>query len=184
MKDRRDPVFFLTCMMTRPQPSEYHSFYNGYIQLVPDGNFLQLLKENTLEVKSFFSSLKKEKHDYRYQPGKWSIKQIILHMADTERVFSYRALTIARGDVNANLPNMDENLFAAHASVAGRTVEDLLYEWSVVREATTLLFGYMGEEQSATHGKVLGHVITPRAVGYIIVGHVMHHINVVKQKYL
>lgn len=170
--------------MTRPQPSEYHSFYTGYIQLVPEGNFLQLLTENSLEVKSFFSSLKKEKHDYRYQPGKWTIKQMLLHMADTERVFSYRALTVARGDVHANLPNMDEKLFAAHASVAGRTVEDLLHEWAVVREATTLLFGYMSEEQSILQGKVIGHAITPRALGYVIVGHAMHHMNVVRQKYL
>lgn len=170
--------------MTRPTPSEYHTFYNGYIQQVPDGNFLQLLKENTLEVKSFFSSIKKEKHDYRYQPGKWTIKQILLHIADTERVMSYRALTVSRGDVNAELPGMDENVFAANASVIGRTVDDLLHEFSVIREATTLLFGYMTEEQSRLQGKVLGHVITPRALGYIIIGHNMHHMIVVRQKYL
>ena len=170
--------------MTRPLPSEFHPFYNGYIQNVPDGNFLQQLKENTLEVRSFFSSVKKEKQDYRYQPGKWTIKQIIMHMADTERVMSYRALTISRGDINATLPQMDENVFASHAKVAGRTIEDLVNELMVIREATTLLFGYMTDEQSMFKGNVLAHVITPRALGYIIVGHAIHHMNIIKQRYL
>jgi hypothetical protein len=170
--------------MTRPQPSEFHPFYNGYIQNVPDGNFLQMLKENSLEVKSFFNSIKKEKQDYRYEPGKWTIRQIIMHLADTERVMSYRALTIARGDVNATLPQMDENLFASHANVAGRTIEDLVNELMVIREATTLLFGYMTDGQSMFKGNVLGHAITPRALGYIIIGHAVHHMNIVQKKYL
>jgi hypothetical protein len=170
--------------MTRPKPSEFHPFYNGYIQNVPEENFLQVLKENTLEVKSFFTSIKKEKHDYRYEPGKWTIKQIILHLSDTERVMSYRALTISRGDVNATLPQMDENLFASHASVTGRTIDDLVHELMVIREATTLLFGYMTDGQSVLQGNVLGHVITPRALGYIIIGHAMHHMKIVQKKYL
>jgi hypothetical protein len=170
--------------MERPQPSEFHSFYNGYIQLVPEGNYLQLLKENSLEVRSFFSSIKKEKHDYRYQPGKWTIRQIVLHLCDTERVMSYRALTVCRGDVNAELPGMDENIFAANANVTGRTMDDLLNEFLVIREATTLLFGYMNEEQSKLKGRVLGHAITPRALGYIIIGHIIHHMNIVRQRYL
>ena len=170
--------------MTRPTPSEFHPFYNGYIQNVPEGNFLQLLKENSLEVKSFFNSIKKEKQEYRYEPGKWSIRQIIMHLADTERVMSYRALTIARGDINATLSNMDENLYASHANVSGRTIEDLVTELMAIREATTMLFGYMTDGQSMLKGNVLGHVITPRALGYVIVGHAIHHMNVVRKKYL
>jgi hypothetical protein len=123
--------------MTKPQHSEFHPFYLGYIQNVPEGNFLQLLKENSLEVNSFFNDVKKEKQDFRYQPGKWTIRQIIMHLSDTERVMSYRALTIARGDVNATLSQMDENTFATHANVAGRTIQDLVNEFLVVREATS-----------------------------------------------
>jgi len=170
--------------MTRPQPSEYHPFYTGYIDQVPDGNFLELLKENSLEVSSFFTSIRKDKHEYRYQPGKWNVKQILMHMTDTERVMSYRALTVARGDSKSSLPNMDENLFALHANVNGRMVEDILNEFKTIREATTLLFGYMKDEQTAFKGNVLGHIITPRALGYIIIGHARHHMNVVRQKYL
>jgi hypothetical protein len=170
--------------MKRPDSSEYHPFYNGYVQLVPEGNFLQLLKENTLEVGSFFNSIRKDKADYKYNPGKWTVKQILMHMADTERVMSYRALTVSRGDSHALLPNMDENLFAIHAGVSGRTIEDLLTEFLVIREASNMLFGYMSESQSAFTGNVLGHSITPRALGYIIIGHAVHHMNIIRQRYL
>jgi hypothetical protein len=170
--------------MNRPLPTEYHPFYNGYIQLVPDGNFLQLLKENTLQTGSFFTSIRTDKHEHKYQPGKWTIKQILMHMTDTERVMSYRALTISRGDTHANLPNMDENIFAENAIVSGRSIEDLLNEFLVVREATNLLFGYMNDAQSAYTGNVLGHSITPRALGYIIIGHAQHHMNIIRQRYL
>ncbi len=170
--------------MKRPQPSEYHPFYNGYIQLVPEGNFLQLLKANTLQVNSFFSGLRRDKHEHRYEPGKWSVKQILMHMIDTERVMSYRALTVARGDHKAQLPGMDENLFASNANATGRAIEDLLNEFMVVRDGTSLLFGYMTEAQTEFTGNVLSHTITPRALGYIIIGHAEHHMNIIRQRYL
>ena len=171
-------------IMKKPEPSEYHPYYNGYVQLVEDGNFLQILKENSLQVKSFFGSIKKEKQDYRDEPDKWSIKQVLMHLIDTERVMAYRALTVARGDTHTALPGMDENLFAAHANVTGRTIEDLLNEFLVVRENTSLLFGYMNDAESAQVGNVLAHAITPRALGYIIIGHAQHHLNIIKQRYL
>ena len=170
--------------MTRPKPSEFHPFYNGYIQNVPEGNFLRELKQNSLEIKAFFNSIKKEKQDYRYEAGKWSIRQIIMHLSDTERVMSYRALTIARGDVNATLSSMDENLYASHVDVSGRTIEDLVGELMAIRDATTMLFGYMTDAQSMLTGHVLGHALSARALGYIIVGHAIHHMNVVRNKYL
>jgi hypothetical protein len=105
-------------------------------------------------------------------------------MIDTERVMAYRALTVARGDSSAVLPNMDENLFASHANVTGRTMGDLLNEFMAVRENTALLFGYMNDGESGFKGSVLGHEITPRALGYIIIGHAQHHLNIVKAKYL
>ena len=170
--------------MTRPQPLEFHPFYSGYIQRVPDGNFIALLKENASNIKSFFGAIEKDKHDYAYQPGKWTVKQIIMHMADTERVMSYRALTIARGDLRATLPQMDENVFASHVSVMARSIDDLLNELMVIREATIFLFSNLSDPQSMYQGNLLGHVITPRALGYIIIGHAMHHMNVVKEGYL
>jgi len=170
--------------MTKPQPSEYPTFFNGYIQLVPQGNYLQVLNENSLEIKTFFSSIKKDKHDYRYQPGKWTIRQILLHMTDTERVMSYRALTISRGDVGAVFPSMDENLFADHALVSDRTIQNLLEEFFTVRKASVFLFENMSEQQSLFTGKVMGEKISARALAYIIAGHTMHHMNVINDRYL
>ena len=170
--------------MNKPQPSEYHPFFNGYIQNVPGGNFVQLLEDNSNAVQSFFISIDKDKADYSYEPGKWTIRQMILHMSDTERVMSYRALTIARGDFNATLSSMDQNLFAAHANAGNRTVEDLLDEFVVIRKATVFLFSNISEAQSVYKSKVLEHFITARALGYIIIGHAIHHMNVVRQKYL
>lgn len=107
-----------------------------------------------------------------------------MHLIDTERVMSYRALTVSRGDKNAQLPGMDENLFAANANVSGRGIEDLLNEFMIVRDSTSLLFGYMTEAQTLFTGNVLGHTITPRALGYIIIGHAEHHMNIIRQRYL
>lgn len=170
--------------MTKPQPSEYNSYFGRYIQLVPEGNFLQLLSDNLQLVKSFFSSIKKDKQDYRYQPDKWTIKQILLHIIDTERVMSYRALTISRGDAQVVFPSMDENLFAENAIVGNRSMENLLEEFSAVRRASNFLFENMSDEQSLYTGTVMKEKTTARALGYIIVGHAMHHIDVIKERYL
>lgn len=170
--------------MIKPQPSEYHSFYNKYVQLVPAGDYLQVLRENASVITSFFESIPEKKHGFRYAPGKWSIKEILLHMIDTERVMSYRALTVSRGDLKTDLPSFDENLFAQHASVEGRTIENLLQEFLTVREASIFLFENISEEQSEFQGSVLGNAITPRALGYIIVGHTLHHLKVMKERYL
>ena len=145
---------------------------------------MQLLKSNSLQLNAFFTSIRKEKHDYRYEPGKWTIKQILMHLIDTERVMSYRALAVGRGDTHSQLPNMDENLFATNANVSGRSIDDLLNEFKVVRESTSLLFGYMTDAASEFSGHVLGHAITPRALGHIIIGHAEHHMNIIRQRYL
>lgn len=175
---------FSYTIMTKPHLSEYPSFFDGYIQRVPKGNFLDVLNENTQEIKSFFSSIKKDKQDFRYQPGKWTVKQILLHMTDTERVMSYRALTVSRGDSEAVFPSMDENLFATNAIVGERTIKNLLDEFCTVRKATEFLFENMTDKQSKFSGKVMGQEITARALAFIIVGHTMHHLNVIKERYL
>lgn len=170
--------------MTKPQPSEYHSFFNGYIQLVPEGDLLQLFDDNATKVKSFFSSVPKEKHDHRYQPDKWSIRQILLHLTDTERVMSYRALSIARGDSESYFPSMDENLFAKNAIVDQRSIDDLLDEFATVRKASVFLFSNLSDEQMMYTGYVMKERTTTRALGFIIAGHCLHHINVIQERYL
>jgi hypothetical protein len=170
--------------MEKPEPAEYPPFFKNYIDRVPEGNFLHLLKENTEQFISFLRTISSEKHDYSYKPGKWTLKQMILHIIDTERVMSYRALTVSRGDVDALLPGMDENIFAGNADAANRTMERLLHEFLVVREATTLLFQHMTKEQSMFTGNLYGQPVTPRALGSVIIGHIMHHMIVIRERYL
>ncbi len=106
-----------------------------------------------------------------------------MHITDTERVMQYRALTIARGDLESNLPGMDENQFAAEAD-AGRNMDELLHEFSIIRESSKLLFVNITEKQSEFTGRANGFPATPRAIGYIILGHPLHHLNVLRERYL
>lgn len=170
--------------MQKPQPGEYNPFFEGYIRLVEAGDFHQLLQSGHDQVTGFFRSIPASKHDYAYADGKWTVKEVLLHITDTERVMQYRALTIGRGDLESNLPGMDENLFAAEADVKGRSIEDLLKEFSIVRESTRLLFMGITEKQSQFTGRANGFPVTPRALGYIILGHSLHHLNVLSERYL
>lgn len=170
--------------MNRPLPNEYNPFFEGYIRLVEAGDFYELLDSTHKTIVGFIRSVPGSKHDYAYAPGKWTLKQVALHITDTERVMQYRALTVARGDLASDLPAMDENQFASEANVDGRTMEDILNEFSVVRESTRLLFANISDRQSIFIGKANGHPITPRALAYIILGHPLHHLNIIKERYL
>lgn len=170
--------------MERPHASEYNPFFETYIKLVETGDLYELLRSGYNRVVDFFHSIPVSKQDYAYAPGKWTVKQVLLHITDTERVMQYRALTIARGDLESNLPGMNENLFAAEANVNGRSMDELLDEYSVVRESTKLLYAGISEKQSKYTGRANGFPATPRAIGYIIVGHPLHHLNVIKERYL
>lgn len=171
--------------MQQPQPAEYRPFFQRYIDLVPQGDIIEILKQQAEEATRFFKSIPTGKHDYRYADGKWSIKQVIMHITDTERVMSYRALVAARGDTATVLYGMDENLYAETAPYTGRAVEDLLDEFNAVRAATIHLLANITDEQTmqAAHNTD-GTSITPRALAYIIAGHLLHHIQVIKERYL
>lgn len=170
--------------MEKPSKDEYNPFFETYIKLVEAGDFTDLLRTNHKKIIDFFQSIPASEHDYAYAPGKWTIKQVALHITDTERVMQYRALTIARGDLESDLPGMDENQFAIEANTEGRSLDDILNEFSAVRQSTELLFAQISEKQSIYVGKANGHPATPRALGYIILGHPLHHLNVIKERYL
>jgi hypothetical protein len=170
--------------MQKPLPSEHREYFQKYIDLVPDGNYIQVLQDNTASTRSFFKGIPAEKHDYRYAEGKWTIKEVLLHLMDTERVFSYRALTAARGDHESLLPAMGENMFAANANVSNRSIEDMLEEFEAIRTATRKLFENMTDAQTQLTVNASGHPTSARALGYMIIGHVIHHINIVQERYL
>lgn len=170
--------------MQKPSPSEHREYFKTYITLVPAGNYNDLLLQNTNDISSFFSNIPVEKHEYRYSEGKWTPKEVLLHITDTERIFSYRALVALRGDSTSLLPSMDENLFAANADVSSRSMQDLLEEFNAVRMTTTKLFNNINEEQSIKTANASGFNTSVRALAYMIIGHPIHHTNVVRERYL
>ncbi len=170
--------------MKRPSKGEYNPYFKAYIDLVPEGDFLDLLHQNTKAAVSFFEGIPADKHNYRYEPDKWNIKELLVHITDAERVFSYRALVAARGDKKTPLHPMDDHLYVQNAVVDGRIYDDLVAEFKAVRGATEKLFESLSEKQSAFKADGVSAPITARALGYIITGHMMHHMKVIKQWYL
>lgn len=170
--------------MQRPHPTEYKPYFQRYIDLVPGGSFSDLVADNTKRVIDFFSIIPAEKLDYRYAAGKWTIKDILQHINDTERVMAYRALVTARGDSQTPLHTMDEDFYAANANGSSRSIESLIAEFSAIRESTVHLFSNVSEEQTRAQGNAIDYKVTPRALAWIILGHPLHHINVINQRYL
>ncbi len=170
--------------MEKPREGEYNPYFDRYISLVPEGDFLGLLKDNTDRTIRFFENIPPEKHDYRYANNKWSIKESLMHVTDTERVMSYRAFVAIRADNATVLCDMDENHYAANADVANRSLTSLIAEFAAVRSATTALYSYITDAQSMFRARGTAYPFTARALGYIMIGHIEHHFNVITQRYL
>jgi uncharacterized damage-inducible protein DinB len=170
--------------MERPVTGEFNPYFSRYIDLVPEGNFYELLSRNTEEVLRRFQSIPKEKESFAYAPSKWTIGQMLLHMTDTERVMSYRALLASRGDNEALCPSMDQDLFALNAEINGRDLAQLLDEFLTVRKSTVCLLENISAEKSKWRVNVAGHSASPRALGYVIIGHAIHHLRILETRYL
>jgi uncharacterized damage-inducible protein DinB len=150
---------------------------------VPAGDYLLLVEQNSIDTVNFFEDIRSEKLDYRYADKKWTVKEMLLHIIDTERVFSYRALAAARGD-NTPIYRMDEELYARNVDVSHRTLPSLISEFKAVRSSTETLFEDLTDTQSKRSCHIVSHPMTTRAIGYFLIGHVQHHLNVVQQRYL
>lgn len=170
--------------MQRPSADEYHENYQKYFDLVPEGAYLDLLAQNSKDTVRFFEAIPRDKLDYKYAPGKWTIKELLMHVIDTERVFSYRALVAARGDSATPHYRMDEELYARHVDVSDRTLQSLIAEFQAVRSSTEKLFENLTEAQSKSRCNVVTHPMTARALGYFIIGHVQHHRKIIEERYL
>lgn len=170
--------------MQKPATTEYNPYFQRYIDLTEEGDYMEMLRKNTADTASYFSAIPADKHEYRYAEGKWTPKEVLMHLMDTERVFNYRALVAARGDSETPLHKMDPDLYVKGVDVSGRSMESLLIEFLAVRSATELLYANMTGEQSARVGNNIAFPITPRALGYIIIGHIHHHINILNERYL
>jgi uncharacterized damage-inducible protein DinB len=169
--------------MERPQPTEYNPGYQKYLDLVMNGEYLELLRRNGDATVEFFERIPPERHSYRYAEGKWTIKDVLMHIIDTERVFAYRALAAARGD-ETPVYRMDEELYARNVDVNKRTMENLISEFRVVRTGSEYLFENVNDAQSKRWCNVVTHPMSVRAIGYFLIGHVEHHVGIISQRYL
>jgi uncharacterized damage-inducible protein DinB len=168
----------------KPGEREYAPYAIMYIGLLPDdGLILDHLKNNLDVTRNFISSLPEEKLTYRYAEGKWTIKEILLHIADDERIYAYRALRFARND-RTELPGFEQDDYVLHSSANDRTIDDLLGEFATVREATISLYQGLGGDVLTRAGVASGNFMSARAIAYHIAGHELHHLNIVRERYL
>ena len=168
--------------MPRPQPGEYKEYMNNYIELLPEVDILPTMNQSMEELARELDSIPSALADHRYQDGKWSVKQLLQHVIDSERVFAYRALCFARGEQQP-LPGFNENEYAAHAGVSGRGLKDLCEEMMAVRRSTVLLFTHLGEADLRREGTASDARVLVNSLGYVIVGHWRHHWNILKTRY-
>jgi uncharacterized damage-inducible protein DinB len=171
-------------IMQKPLSNEYHPNYQKYFDLVSEGDYLDLLRQNSTETVRFFEAMPTEKLDYKYAAGKWTIKEVLMHMIDTERVFSYRAFVTARGDTATPHYRMDEELYAKNVDVSQRSLQSLISEFKAVRSATEALVENLTDAQSKALCNVVTHPMSVRAISYFMIGHIQHHRNVIEERYL
>lgn len=170
--------------MTPPLENEFLPYFNNYIKLVPEGaDVMECLEDNIMDTEELLLSIPKSKHEYRYAEGKWTIKDILQHMIDTERIFCYRAMRFARFD-ETPLPGYDEDKFAKQTFANKRTLDSLLDEFDQVRNCTLAMFRSFDKSVYTNAGMSSGHTLSVRAIAYIIAGHELHHMNVIREKYL
>jgi len=167
----------------RPQKGDYAEYFEKYVALVPGGDFLELLKEQKKDLLGLLSPLTDEQGDFRYAPEKWSIKEVIGHINDAERIFSYRLLRIARGD-QTPLPSFEQDSYIKTGNFGARTLKDLLEEFSLIRESTIALVLSMDDAAWLRRGVASQREITATAMAFIIAGHVRHHRNLLEERYL
>ena len=162
--------------------NEYADFYKTYIQALDDVELIDELEICLHEFIKFVQNLPMDKFDYQYEVGKWTIKEIIQHLIDSERVFSYRALRISRND-KTPLPGFDENDYVDNSNGKERSLQSLLTEMAVVRQSTLSLFNSFSQEQLTKNGVASNREVSVRAIGFIIIGHQKHHQKIFLERY-
>jgi hypothetical protein len=170
-------------MIKRPNSTDYPEFFNTYIDLVKGDNVLKELEKQILEMQFILSDVPEEREDYTYATGKWTLKEVIGHIIDTERVMTYRALSFARCNPNPQ-PGFDPDMFMKNVNFNKRTLYDLAHEFGIVRESTILLYKNLSAEDLDKVGVANNWKMTVRSAAYVNVGHATHHLNFIKAKYL
>jgi hypothetical protein len=157
--------------------------YQGYLDLVQENDFRDAIDKNTRQFKKLLQTIPRKKYDYAYAEGKWTLREVLQHIIDCERVFAYRALRFGRMDATP-LPSFDEVLWGAHSGGSNRRWKDLLEEFNAVRESTKYLFDSFSDDQLRFAGEANGRPLNAFTIGFLIPGHVRHHMNIIRERYL
>lgn len=170
--------------MKRPKKGEYAPFHERYLAMVPKrGTVLQLLKKSFKETQQLLDKASPEQADFAYAPGKWTLKQLLMHLIDTERVFAFRILSFMRAD-RIGLPGFNQDFWMEQVDVSQRSVRDLLKEWKNVRDNTIYLCLQCTEEQSRFIGTASNWKSSVRAYFFIVIGHHLHHLHIIREHYI
>ena len=169
--------------MPRPTTNDYDPFYHNYVMNVQDDDLRAAFEHQSTILDSFLASIPDSKADHAYADGKWTVKQLLQHMIDAERIFSHRALWFARQSA-APLGGFDENEYAKIADVSKRTVQSLAEEFKAVRKSSELLFNSFSWKELNTSGMANNNSITVNALGFVMLGHFLHHKRILEERYL
>lgn len=169
--------------MRRPTREEYPEYYAKYVERPEECEVIASLAESGLSTAAFFTELGEERSRMRYAPGKWSLKELLGHVMDTERIFSYRALALSRGD-QTPLPGFDQDPYIENAGFHERALSDLLDEYRAIRAATVSLFASFTPEQGERTGTISGFPFVTCTIPWLLLGHELHHMDVVRERYL
>ncbi|MGG7620493.1 DinB family protein [Bacillus coreaensis] len=165
------------------ESTEYAAYYSTYIDLVPEGDMISILMHQMDETLDILKDLTEQQAHFSYEEGKWSIKEVIGHIADTERIMGYRLLSFARGE-KAELPGYDDNKYVKNASFNSQPLRELLENFKIIRKSTLQLIRSLPSEAFSRRGNANGSEVSVRALIYIIAGHELHHRKLIIERYL
>ena len=168
--------------MTRPAATDYAPGHAGYVALVPEDDVMTAMEQQSSEMQKVFASIDEARGAYCYAPGKWSIKEVMGHIADAERILGYRALAVARGD-QTPLPSFDEQEYVANANFDDWKLGDLAEQYALSRRTNIVFFQNLRDEAWERRGVANNTSVSVRGLAYVIVGHVRHHLQVLRERY-
>lgn len=169
--------------INRPQAGEYPDYYETYMSQLPEGDVLMLLEKHASDLKQLINGIDDKIAEGAYAEGKWTIKELLQHMLDSERIFAYRALCISRGE-EASLPGYDENRYAANSMANTRLLGDMMEEFELVRRANMIMFRSFTSEILNTYGVANGNRVSLRGIIHVLAAHELHHMNILQERYL
>jgi hypothetical protein len=176
------PLLLIYRNMNRPEKSEYDGYYERYVSLVADENIVDILARQPDELKGMFADVPEDRGTFAYEEGKWTLKEMLSHVIDGERMFAYRVLRISRGD-ETPIEGFEQDGYIENSSANNRCFAELLEEFELQRRSNLLLIDNLSEEATLRTGTASGLSISVRGLVYIMAGHVQHHLNILKERY-